>query len=195
MKRLLFIAFMTVFIASAANAQDDCCGKEKCCKECCKGKKCGEGGAKTAAPKAISFYYRKSRNMMSYRIDDSVPAPIDEVYLNKTDEGNKLDLNRDRKTTTIFVEDSVMSRVGELITQYSMPENCDSFDDSEVFLTDVSGWHCSGKLDNGIKFNCSPPASYYVKDEKKMERYTTFRDGARAIFEYLKSLDPDNKEE
>ena len=194
MKRILFITLMTMFVASMCYAQDKCCDKKKKSGKCNE-KECCCKKEKADTPKAISFNYRKSRNMMSYRIDDSVSAPIDEVYLNKTDEGNKLDLNRDRKTTTIFVEDSVMSRVGELITRYSMPENCDSFDDSEVFLTDVSGWHCSGKLDNGIKFNCSPPASYIVKDEKKMERYTTFSSGAIAIFEYLKTLDPDNKEE
>ena len=195
MKRLLFIAFMTLFIASAANAQDDCCGNKKDSKECCKGKKCCCKKEKADAPKAISFYYKNSRDMMSYKIDDSVLSPIDEVDLNKTDEGNKLDLYRDNKPTTIFVEDSVMSRVGELITQYRMPENNDSFDDSEIFVTDVGNWYCSGKLDNGLKFNCSAPPYYRVKDEKKMERFSTFRSGAIAIFKYLKSLDPNNKEQ
>ena len=184
-----------MFMASMCNAQDKCCGKKKKSGKCNE-KECCCKKAKADAPKAISFYYEEPSGMRMMRDEEgNVFTTFGEVNLKKTDEGNKLDVRRGVKTTTIFVEDSVMSRVGELATQYNMSENSDSFNDSEIFATDVGNWHCSGKLENGVKFGCSGPDFYRVSDEKKMEKYTSFSSGAVAIYNYLKSLVPKEEEQ
>ena len=89
MKRLLFIAFMTMFIAGAANAQNDCCGKKKDSKECCKGKKCCEGEAQAAAPKAVSFEFNQPSGMRMFADNEgnryTTPG---ELSLKKEADGN-----------------------------------------------------------------------------------------------------------
>ena len=192
MKRLLFIAFMTLFIASAANAQDDCCGNNKCCKECCKGKKCCEGEAQAAAPKAVSFEFNQPSGMRMFADNEgnryTTPG---ELSLKKEADGNKLFVRRGIKKATIMVDDSVMCRVGEMIVRYKVEENRGNYNDSEVFVTDVGSYGFSAKLEGGKLFWGSFPSFYEVKDKEKMERYQALRSGVNVISGYLQSLVPE----
>ena len=192
MKRLLFIAFMTLFVASTANAQDDCCGNKKCSKECCKGKKCCEGETKTAALKVVSFELIQPSGMRMFSDEEgnryTTPG---EVSLKKEANGNKLFVRRGIKKATITVEDSVMCRVGELIALYKMKENNGDYNDSEEFMTDVGNYNCHAKLEDGTSFHSSIPSFYVVRDKEKMERFKTLKSGMIEINKYLQSLVPE----
>ena len=181
-----------MFIAGAANAQNDCCGKKKDSKECCKGKKCCEGEAKTAALKVVSFEFNQPSGMRMFADNEgnryTTPG---ELSLKKEADGNKLFVRRGIKKATIMVDDSVMCRVGEMIVRYKVEENRGNYNDSEVFVTDVGSYGFSAKLEGGKLFWGSFPSFYEVKDKEKMERYQALRSGVNVISGYLQSLVPE----
>ena len=181
-----------MFIAGAANAQNDCCGKKKDSKECCKGKKCCEGEAQAAAPKAVSFEFNQPSGMRMFADNEgnryTTPG---ELSLKKEADGNKLFVRRGIKKATIMVDDSVMCRVGELIALYKMKENNGDYNDSEEFVTDVGNYNCHAKLEDGTSFHSSIPTFYVVRDKEKMERFKTLKSGMIEINKYLQSLVPE----